>query len=78
MIVNFWLRPGGSYTTNNFLSFLEDTLTKIANKTVGLIRADSGFYSKEIFEYMEDKTMNYIIAAKVYQPIKWKLAKHNA
>lgn len=77
MIANFWLRSGDSYTTNNFLSFLEDTLTKIANKTVGLIRADSGFYSKEIFEYLEDKTMNYIIAAKFYQPIKWKLAKHS-
>lgn len=77
MIANFWLRSGDSYTTNNFLGFLEDTLTKIADKTVGLIRADSGFYSKDIFEYLEDKTMNYIIAAKFYQPIKWKLAKHS-
>jgi Transposase DDE domain group 1 len=76
MIANFWLRPGDSYTTNNFLNFLEDTLSKIADKTVGLIRADSGFYGKDIFEYMESKPLNYIVAGKFYQPIKWKLANH--
>jgi hypothetical protein len=76
MIANFWLRSGDSYTTNNFLSFLHDTLSKIGDKTVGLIRADSGFYSKEIFDHLENQTLNYIIAAKFYYPIKRKLANH--
>lgn len=76
MIANFWLRSGNSYTTNNFLSFLHDTLSKIGDKTVGLIRADSGFYSKEIFDYLETHSLNYIIAAKFYHPIKRKLANH--
>jgi hypothetical protein len=77
MIANLWLRPGDSYTTNNFLSFLEDTLNKLPGKTVGLIRADSGFYSKEIFEYLETrlpKPIDYIVAAKFYTPIKRALA----
>jgi hypothetical protein len=77
MIANLWLRPGDSYTTNNFLNFLEDTLTKLGDKKVGLIRADSGFYSKEIFEYLEKsrtKPIEYIIAAKFYRPIKLALA----
>ena len=26
MVANFWLRSGNAYTTNNFLSFLEDTI----------------------------------------------------
>lgn len=26
MVANFWLRSGNAYTTNNFLSFLEDTM----------------------------------------------------
>lgn len=76
MIANCWLRPGNTSASNNFLSFLEDTLFKLSGKTVGLVRADSGFYSKDIFEYMEKQTINYIIAAKFYQPIKWKLAQH--
>ncbi len=76
MIANFWLRSGDSYTTNNFLNFLADTLSKIGNKRVGLIRADSGFYSKDIFGHLEANSLNYIIAAKFYQPIKLKLANH--
>ncbi|PKP15777.1 MAG: hypothetical protein CVU06_15925 [Bacteroidetes bacterium HGW-Bacteroidetes-22] len=46
MIANFWLRPGDSYTTNNFLSFLKDTLDKLSGIEVGLLRADSGFIAK--------------------------------
>lgn len=77
MIANLWLRPGDSYTTNNFLSFLEDTLTKLEGKKIGLLRADSGFYDKKIFEYLENgrsKPVDYIIAAKFYRPIKLAMA----
>lgn len=77
MIANCWLRPGNSYTTNNFIGFLEDTLSKLGGKKVGLIRADSGFYGKELFDYLETsqpEPLHYIIAAKFYQPIKVKLA----
>jgi len=77
MIANLWLRPGDSYTTNNFLGFLEDTFTKLEGKTIGLLRADSGFYDKKIFEYLEKgrlKAINYIIAAKFYRPIKLAMA----
>ncbi len=70
MIANCWLRPGDSYTTNNFLSFLEDTLAKLVGKKVGLIRADSGFYANEIFEHLENANLNYIIACKFYPKIK--------
>ena len=76
MIANFWLRPGDSGTTNNFLSFLEDTLEKLPGKEVGLLRADSGFYSHEIMTYLEKRwqKINYIIAVKFYMPIKRILA----
>jgi hypothetical protein len=79
MVANLWLRPGDSYTTNNFLGFLEDTLAKLAGKTVGLIRADSGFYSKEIFDYLENgraEPIKYVIATRFYTPIKRALAHH--
>lgn len=79
MVANLWLRPGDSYTTNNFLGFLEDTLDKLAGKTVGLIRADSGFYSKEIFDYLETgraEPIKYVIATRFYTPIKRALAYH--
>lgn len=77
MTVNFWLRSGNAYTTNNFYNFLENTFERLEGKTIGLLRADSGFYDKKIFEYLEnrDKAINYIIAAKFYRPLKQAIAR---
>lgn len=79
MVANCWLRPGNSYTTNNFLGFLEATLENLQGKKVGLVRADSGFYSREVFDYLEagrPEPLNYIVACRFYRPIKLKLANH--
>jgi hypothetical protein len=77
MAVNFWLRSGNSYTTNNFYNFLKNTFERLEGKTIGLLRADSGFYDKKIFEYLENrlKPVNYIIAAKFYRPLKLAIAR---
>ncbi len=74
MIANFWLRSGDAYTTNNFLSFLQDTIDRLKGKKVSLLRADSGFYGKEIFEFAEQREINYIIVARHYATIQRKVA----
>ncbi len=74
MICNFWLRSGDAYTTNNFIGFLEDTLSRLKGKKVGLLRADSGFYSNKVFNHLERKKMDYIIVARHYSTIQRKLA----
>lgn len=68
MVANFWLRSGDAHTANNFQAFLEETLSNLNNKKVGLIRLDSGFYAKVIFEYLEQHQSigSYIIAAPMY------------
>ena len=78
LVANMWLRSGDTSSSNNFLSFLEDTLTKLKNKTIGLIRLDSGFCSNEIFGYLEQKGIDYIVAAKFYQPIQQIISKQQA
>ena len=70
LVANMWLRSGDTSSANNFLSFLEDTLSKLKNKTVSLIRLDSGFCASAIFDYLEEKSMDYIIAAKFIHPIQ--------
>ena len=77
MTVNFWLRSGNAYTTNNFYNFLENTFERLEGKTIGLLRADSGFYDKKIFEYLGKrvKPVNYIIAARFYRPLKLAIAR---
>lgn len=75
MIANYWLRPGNTGATTNYLSFLEDTLSHLPNKQVGLIRMDSGFYSKEIFDYLEQRSLSYIIACRFTSRFKYALVR---
>ena len=75
MVANFWLRPGNTGASSNFLNFLEDTIHKLRGKTIGLLRADSGFFGEPIFEYLEKLKINYIIAAKFYPTIKRTIAE---
>ena len=75
MIANFWLRPGNTSASTNFLSFLEDTLNKLDGKKVGLIRMDSGFFSNQIMSYLEEKSLHYIIACRFNNRIKHALAE---
>jgi hypothetical protein len=70
LVANMWLRSGNTSSSNNFLAFLEDTLFKLKNKTVGLIRLDSGFFQADILDYLEQKNMDYVIAAKFTHPIQ--------
>lgn len=74
MIANFWLRSGDAYTTNNFVSFLQDTMARLKGKKISLLRADSGFYGKEIFEFVEEKNIKYVIVARHYSTIQRKVA----
>ena len=70
LVANMWLRSGNASSANNFLSFLEDTLSKLKNKTVSLIRLDSGFFQSDILDYLEAKSMQYIVAARFTHPIQ--------
>ena len=65
-----WLRSGDTSSPYNFLSFLEDTLSKLNNKTISLIRLDSGFFQSDILDYLENKKKDYIIAAKFTKPLQ--------
>ena len=70
LVANMWLRSGNASSANNFLSFLEDTLSKLRNKTVSLVRLDSGFFQSDILDYLEARSMQYIVAAKFTHPIQ--------
>ena len=70
LVANFWLRSGNTSSANNFRAFLEDTMRKLGDKKVGLIRLDSGFYSKDVFEYLESISLDYLVAVRFYIPIQ--------
>jgi hypothetical protein len=70
MVVNTWMRPGNTVALSNVTSFLDETFSILRNKKVGLIRADSGFFSNDYLKYFEQRQLKYITAVKFYQPIK--------
>jgi hypothetical protein len=76
LVANFWLRSGDAGSANNFVSFIEDTLSNFGDKVVGLIRLDSGFCTKEIMDYLEERQMKYIIAARFSHPIQRLIDKN--
>ncbi|NJS35647.1 MAG: IS1380 family transposase [Brachymonas sp.] len=65
LVANLWLRPGSSHTANNALAFLEATLANLGQTTVGLFRADSGFYDKAIVAWLQAKKISHIISARL-------------
>jgi hypothetical protein len=72
MVANVWLRPGNTSAANNVFSFLSETLSHLEGKVIGLLRADSGFHAKRIFEWLErpGAVINYIISMKFYPTVQ--------
>ena len=76
MVANFWLRAGDAHSANNFQAFLEETLQHFPGKKIGLLRLDSGFYSKSTFDYLDDgpQKTSYIVAVPMYYPVQRQIA----
>lgn len=74
MVANAWLRPGNTSALSNCKSFINETFEILKDKKVGLVRADSGFYSHDFLSYLESENPNnYIVAVKLYPTIKREL-----
>lgn len=69
MVIQSWLRTGDSASSTDFNEFLDLVLQTLPPKNIGLIRADSGFFSDETIGYMESKQVRYIVAAKMYSTL---------
>jgi hypothetical protein len=71
MAANFWLHSGDAHTANNFKAFLSEMLLFLESRKTGLLRLNSGFYSKDIFEYLEEESRktDYITAVPMYMTV---------
>ena len=73
MVVNSWLRSGDTSSAHQCVDFLNETLSILQNKKIGLLRADSGFASDTIFKYLEKEQINYVVAGRMHQGIQDKI-----
>ena len=71
MVANAWLRPGNTAACSNCVEFMRETFDEaLVGVKVGLVRADSGFYTNDILGALEKRSTPYIIAAKAYANLK--------
>ncbi len=66
MVIQSWMRTGDSVSSTDIKDFLSVLLKTIEKSTIGLIRADSGFFSETTLKVLEKNQLKYIIAAKMY------------
>ena len=71
MVANSWLRPGDVASSTDCVEFMKETFEDcLDGKKVGLVRADSGFYTEDIMSYLEEAEKNYILSVKMYPTLK--------
>ena len=76
MVANALMRAGNTSDLNNYDAFLTETFdVALKGKEIGLVRADGGFYSNNFLKWFEKRDLNYIIAVKFYQNIKYEIGK---
>ncbi|MBD3808866.1 MAG: IS1380 family transposase, partial [Epsilonproteobacteria bacterium] len=74
MVANAWMRSGNTADLNNYENFLNETFDiALKDKEIGLVRADSGFYSNGFLQWFEKRAINYVIAVKFYENIKYRI-----
>ena len=81
MVANAWLRPGNTAASSSCREFMEETFKEaLKHQQVGLVRADSGFYTEDIMSYLETQRLNYIIAVRMYPNVKqvWNIYNSRA
>jgi hypothetical protein len=70
MIANCWLRPGHTGSANHVQGFLANTLHRLSNQAVCLVRADSGFCEQSFLVDLENRALHYVIALRQHQGVQ--------
>lgn len=78
MVANCWLRSGDTSSSTNIIHFLEETFEILKDKKISLFRADSGFCSEKVFSFLEDRGIEYAIAARIHALIQHKIREQKA
>jgi hypothetical protein len=70
MVVNAWMRNGNTSSGTQMDCFIDQLLEILPANRIGLLRADSGFYSGAIMYELERARIDYIIKAKMTSALR--------
>ena len=84
LLYHTWFRTGSAYTSNGIVDFLKEVQSSLPETiTKVFFRADSGFFSGELFDLLESygwdylvkvklKNLEKLLQSKTWEPIKGK------
>jgi hypothetical protein len=64
-ILHSWYRCGSAYTSNGCVEFLKELCAGLATGIRKIVRADSGYFSGDILDYLESIDSGYLIKVKL-------------
>jgi len=64
-VLHSWYRCGSAYTSNGCVEFLQELFAGLSNGIRKIVRADSGFFSEGILDYLESVDAGYLIKVKL-------------
>jgi hypothetical protein len=74
-ILNGWLRSGNASTSRGVVEFLKEGLAMLGDRySIRVVRADSGFFANELFEFLEARNLPYIVVARMTRWLKREAA----
>jgi hypothetical protein len=70
-VLHAWLRSGNTGAGGGVVSFLQEALAQLGNQhSIRCVRADSGFFAEGLLVFLEERSLSYIIAARMSQGVK--------
>lgn len=73
IVPHVWLRQGAVSPHNGILEFLTELRSKLPEDfVIEAVRADAGFYSRKVMDYLEDANIPFVIPARMHPAfMKW-------
>ena len=74
-VLHGWLRSGNTGACRGICEFLKEALAILPEGwNLRTVRADSGFFAEELLEFLEERSLAYVIVARLTANIKRKAA----
>lgn len=70
-VLHAWLRSGNTSASRGVSHFLSEALALVPTHwKIRCVRADSGFFSRELFEFLEQRAIAYVVVARLTSSLK--------
>jgi hypothetical protein len=78
-ILHGWLRSGNCGTARGVVEFLKEALALLSERQrIRRVRADAGFFDQALLSFLEERSLSYIVVARLTRWLKGEAARVQA